>query len=396
MPPADVQTETVSEQPANEAALYTRLQLRWGIIFCAAELLFLMALAVLNDRFGSGARLRPPFDYPVVNTFIVAGLPFLVYPLVMFPMLHHLYRRLPRRFGVTTLRGWGAIEIAELLLYRQGAAIFLLAAIMVPRLTAESWWPVASAGLVAAWTVASHLSRPRQLWGIKMGKLDDDPKVEALRQFVRQQDVGDPEILALRVSQHSSQILAAAWAVRPGARIYISDTAVEHLTARELRALTAHELGHVKRLDSLRIVATEVIGWVCITMCLCAVLARVAPDPHSWWQAVDAAPLLLLSAWLLSFLSSPFYASASCRQEVRANQEALEMTNDPAGFISVMRKIAESNLVTGRPSWWQKLFFTTHPSLDEVIEQARRYAAEHGMPMEDEAPTPAEGATRPG
>ena len=62
------------------------------------------------------------------------------------------------------------------------------------------------------------------------------------------------------------------------------------------------------------------------------------------------------------------------------------MTEDPATFISAMRKLAEYNLVfAGRAAWWVRAFIATHPSLDETIAQARRYAAKRDIPLEREA-----------
>jgi len=44
--------------------------------------------------------------------------------------------------------------------------------------------------------------------------------------------------------------------------------------------------------------------------------------------------------------------------------------------------------VAGRPSWWERLLFTTHPSLEEVVAQARRYAEAHGIAMEGDGEPP--------
>lgn len=49
-----------------------------------------------------------------------------------------------------------------------------------------------------------------------------------------------------------------------------------------------------------------------------------------------------------------------------------------------MKKLWTNNLVYGRPTGWGKLLLTSSPHLDEMIEQARRYADENGMELAED------------
>ena len=57
------------------------------------------------------------------------------------------------------------------------------------------------------------------------------------------------------------------------------------------------------------------------------------------------------------------------------------MTDDPAAFISAMKKMASYLAITRPLRWWERWFLASHPSLDELLEQAQRFARERGIPL---------------
>jgi Zn-dependent protease with chaperone function len=99
-------------------------------------------------------------------------------------------------------------------------------------------------------------------------------------------------------------------------------------------------------------------------------------------QAICSAPAVMLLLYVAALLRTPLLLLMSRRGERLAHRSALEMTGDPRSFISAMGKIARGNLAAGRAGLVDKLLTQSHPTLDEVVQQARTCAAAHGISLE--------------
>jgi len=64
--------------------------------------------------------------------------------------------------------------------------------------------------------------------------------------------------------------------------------------------------------------------------------------------------------------------------ERRADRAALDLTRNAEAFVSAMRRLGARNLAEASPSLLIRLFFHTHPPVDERIAFARTWAEEQG------------------
>ncbi len=108
-------------------------------------------------------------------------------------------------------------------------------------------------------------------------------------------------------------------------------------------------------------------------------------EPPWTAKAVLLLPRMMLAICLFSLLLAPVAAAISRRGERAANRWAMEHTTDPASFISAMTKLARRQGATRRLTWWQRWFITRHPSLEETLHQARQFAKEKGIRLEESA-----------
>ncbi len=69
----------------------------------------------------------------------------------------------------------------------------------------------------------------------------------------------------------------------------------------------------------------------------------------------------------------------SRKVEASADRFALEMTNDPHGFIELQQQLAETNLSDPDPSGALDAALRTHPTAVERIGAALAYAEERGI-----------------
>ena len=70
----------------------------------------------------------------------------------------------------------------------------------------------------------------------------------------------------------------------------------------------------------------------------------------------------------------PIVNALSRVQERRADRYALEMTAQPAAFISAMKRLSQQNLAEEHPSRLVQWLFYSHPPIRDRIAFARRWS----------------------
>ncbi len=184
------------------------------------------------------------------------------------------------------------------------------------------------------------------------------------------------------------------------------------LTERELEAVLAHELTHIRNGDvRTMMIAVLVVGvlsfvgeMVYRSLWNGSALVnsnRARSDKSSGGggrlAAILVAAALIVVAWLLSVV---IRFSLSRRREYLADAGAVELTHDADAMISALTKINRKGELEGVPSAVMELcldnprsgfsdLFATHPSIEERIDALVRYAG--GKPVtvpvaEPEAP----------
>ena len=98
------------------------------------------------------------------------------------------------------------------------------------------------------------------------------------------------------------------------------------------------------------------------------------------WVAPHSAPALVFLWLLLQFAGLPIQNAISRGVEVRADAYTLSLTRDPAAFISMMQRVALTNVATignDTPRLWTR----SHPTVVQRIAAAREWAAQNGVPV---------------
>ena len=185
---------------------------------------------------------------------------------------------------------------------------------------------------------------------------------------------------------------AYATGAGPWARVVLRASSVNQTRADELTSMVAHELGHVRARDPL----FGALAGGCLTGILIAGLG--------WWQGrpttesgvrLPLSPMhmssrqmspiparivpVLVLAWLsLQLAGLPLVNSVSRGIETRADIAALELTQNPQAFISMMHRVAVTNLAylgDDAPRQWLR----SHPTIVQRIANARAWAQANGI-----------------
>jgi STE24 endopeptidase len=157
-------------------------------------------------------------------------------------------------------------------------------------------------------------------------------------------------------------------------RILVSDTMLAEYSDEEIEVVLAHELAHHVHGDIWKGIAFESVLIVAGFYLASRVLAGLAgPAGLRGVDDIAGLPLLLLAAGAVSLVMMPVAQAMSRMFERSADRFALDLTGNPAAFISAMRRLGAQNLAEERPTAIVKWLFYSHPPIRERIAAARAF-----------------------
>lgn len=328
---------------SDPAVVWFRFIRSFNLLVLATWLGWVAALWLLDSPRLMGFLLWPGIAGRV--TWVTVALYFAL------PGLMHV---LLSQLAYPVLRGLRGMEISRVELL--GQVMWTYAALILPLLLAvaglDAWtrgWLRAAVGLWGGAGVVFLLASRRRMRALRLephalteGELRDRIFALAARAGVSLKQIYLLPALKVRLAN----ALAAV-----GNIVLLTDYLLENLSRREVDAVVAHELAHLKRRHPLLLVV---------------VAAALIMVPMMWgpaWRGV-AVPLGPLLAILVVLL-------ASRRFERSADVLAARLTGDPEALITALVKLASLNLL---PVHWGKLdeALLTHPSARRRAEALAR------------------------
>ena len=164
-------------------------------------------------------------------------------------------------------------------------------------------------------------------------------------------------------------------------RVVFFDTLLSKLTASEVEAVLAHELGHFKHKHVLKRIASM----FAISLAALALLGWLTTQPGfytalgvrpSMTAANDAVALLLflLVTPVFSFFVSPLFAQLARKHEFQADAYACAQANG-ADLAAALLKLHEDNAATLTPDPLYVRFYYSHPPASERLAALLRLSA---------------------
>jgi STE24 endopeptidase len=363
LPDVDAQ-EVFGERQLERSERYERgLRLFW--IGATAVELIVLALAVwLAPR----ARVRG-----VSGAVLLGALTLVAVWMARLPFIlgAHWWRR---RYGVSRA-DYGTILVdpwLERLGALAAASVAIALLVLLARALGDRWWLVggpAFAGLGAAFLLAQPF-----LFVPRVEPLRDRALAREIQALGERQGVGEVEVEVRDASRRTRAINAELYGVGPTKRMILWDTALDgRLTGLEIRALAAHEFGHVEAEH-----IWKGIAWLALFSVPGAyVVARVTRRRGGLGEPA-AVPLALLTLVVLQLGLLPATNAISRRYEAEADWLALRATRDPDAFVGLTQELAEASLADPDPPAWVQVVLDTHPTALERIAMARSAEAPRG------------------
>ena len=369
-------SSTVSLTAHQKAADYTLAKTRFSLIELAAGLAVLVGwtllggLSALNHLMlgwlggGMGQQLALLAGFVVISGII--DLPLTLYQTFV----------IEQRFGFNkmTLRLWVLDLLKSSLI---GALIGLpIAAVILWMMAAagDRWW-------LWAWTVWMGfnllllLIYPTFIAPLfnKFSPLQDETVKARVTALMHRCGFSAKGLFVMDGSKRSAHANAYFTGFGASKRVVFYDTLLSHLTADEVDAVLAHELGHFKRKHIIKRIASM----FALSLLGFALLGWLAT--HAWFYTElgvqpnlnvpnDALALLLfmLTMPVFSFFIGPAFAQLSRKHEFEADAYAAVQTSG-AALAAALLKLYEDNASTLTPDPLYVKFYASHPPASERL-----------------------------
>ena len=261
------------------------------------------------------------------------------------------------------------------------AAGGVLALVLIRRFR-RNWWAPGAAVVVAFGVITIWL------WPIVIDPIFNDfeplrpgPVRQDVLELAREAGVDVGEVYRVDASRRTSAANAYVGGLGHTKRVVLYDNLITGFPRDELRLVVAHELGHQKHND-----LPHGLLWLALVApagtYLAQRLAETFGRPYGLADPdVKPGPIVLPAVVLAVTLVSLLLGSASnvlSRQvEARADQFALDLTEDPAAFVQFERRIALRNIIDPDPPGLTQLLFGTHPTTIERIGMGEAWRKPH-------------------
>lgn len=286
---------------------------------------------------------------------------------------------LPHRFGQSnqSLRDWIADQFKGMLIGGPIGLVLLELLYLALRLTGNSWWLWAAAGMLAFNVLLTNLA-PVLIMPLfnKYVPLGDEHRdlADRLLKLAERAKTKVQGVYKFDLSRRTKSANAALTGIGNTRRIIIGDTLLNEFTPDEIEAVLAHELGHQVHRDILLYIgfgtAVTLVGFYLASL---AMQWAVGAFGYGGVSDVAALPALGLVLGAYGLLTAPIDNAVSRWREKMADEYSLQSTSKGEAFASAFIRLANQNLGELDPEKWVVFMFHTHPPLADRIEMARTW-----------------------
>jgi STE24 endopeptidase len=369
---------------ANEdkATRYHRLKRRAEILSTLVAAVFLLALLLT----GAGLYLREVASFFGMNVLFFEDAATVAAFALMITLLLHVIELpfayyqgfvLEHRYELSneTFSQWLRDQLKGLAL----AIVFGVAGASIVYWairTSPDWWWAIAATIFAVFMIGLVQLAPVVLLPLfySFKPLDRPALVERLTRLAERARTRIAGVYEWALSAHTKKANAALTGMGRTRRILLSDTLLADYSDDEIEVVLAHELSHHVHHDLWRGVALQTVLLFAGFFVAARALAAFA-DALGFRGVDDPVGLLLLMlvGGVCSFVFLPLANAMSRAHERRADRYALDTTQQPAAFISAMKRLSQQNLAEENPSTLVQWLFYSHPPIKQRIEFARRW-----------------------
>jgi STE24 endopeptidase len=333
----------------------------------------IILLAILFS--GIFVRLNTVLDSPrpwIISVYLVLLL--IIPAIISAPISYYSEFVLGRRFGLSTqsFRSWAVDKMKSGLLTLVLGLIMIIFIYWMLEIDPQLWWLWSGCFLVLLVIVIARLT-PTLLIPIfyKLEPLKDAGLEDRLRRLCDRAGTTVMGIFTMNLSSKSTTANAMLAGIGNTRRIILTDTLLQTYTGGEIEVILAHELGHHLHRDIVKLIVLQSLVIFLGLFIVHLVLTGAAG--FFGYQSPDnpaSLPLMVIVLAVYNAIVTPVINAYSRSIESAADAAAIELTANPAEFISAMTRLVDQNLSVASPRRWVELLFYSHPPYNKRIKPA--------------------------
>jgi len=182
------------------------------------------------------------------------------------------------------------------------------------------------------------------------------------------------DVYAINLSSKTKKANAFLCGIGNNRRVVLSDTLLSNFSETEIEAVVAHELGHYKHKDILKLLFVNSI-LIFLSFYLIHLFFQFAllKFELTGMDDISFLPIVMLAFMIFGLLTTPLLNAYSRKIERAADKFSLQKTKRPEDFISMMNRLGEMNLSEFTPSKFTEIFFYDHPPITKRIAFAEKF-----------------------
>jgi STE24 endopeptidase len=364
-----------------------RRLLFWTGTVVELGLLLWLALSGVAPRLAEAARRLSGDRWPV-TLLLVGAACFLLHALVTLPFrlyggLYHL-----RAWGLTdrSFVSWLGDTLKGMAVSAGLGGLLVLLLYAAIRLLPRTWWLAAGLGSgmvgMALAFLLPLLVAPLFNRFVPLAETPHAPLLPRVRALAARGGLPVRDVLVMDASRQGHLTNAYFAGFGSTRRIVLFDTLLASHTEDETLSILAHEMGHWRHQHIAKGLALATLGSLVGFFLLSRLLDAAAASRVFGFEAPrdpGSLPLILLLAFVGSFLVAPIENAISRHFERQADRAALEMGGAPQVFIAAQQRLVRDNIGNPAPSTLSIVLFGTHPPAIERIEMAEAWAGKPGV-----------------
>lgn len=365
---------------SNEAYNLRKDRLRvWAIRLI---LQFLIPLLFLTSRLSYRIRFFVENDRSLFLTGLFYGLIFFTLMfLIYLPLNYYSSFVLAHKYGLSnqTFARWLEVNIKSFLVNDLSLSLFIFIPFYFIYRSPKFWWLQLSLLLIPIIIFVVFIT-PFLIDPIfnKYTSIEDEKLGQEIRVLLHKAGIEDAKIYKVDKSKDTKTMNAYMTGIFHSKRIVLWDTTINNLEEREVLSITAHEVGHYVRGHIWKSIIFSSLGTILISFLVFLTSNWILSLSNGRFgirrlHDIAALPLLFLVLNFYLFLSSPIRNYVSRYMEVEADKYEIILTEDRESAISAMEKLYDQSLGLPRSSKIYKIWYHTHPTLEERIEFYKTY-----------------------
>ncbi|MCK9443636.1 MAG: M48 family metallopeptidase [Tissierellaceae bacterium] len=343
---------------------------------------FILPLFFLTSRLSYRIRYFVENDRSLFSTGLFYGLIFFTLMfLIKLPLNYYSSFHLSHKYGLSnqTLLRWFEVTVKSFFINDLILSLFIFIPFYFIYRSPKIWWLQLSFLIIPVIIFMVFIS-PFIIDPIfnKYTSIEDERLGQQITELLHKANIHDAKIYKVDKSKDTKTMNAYMTGILHSKRIVLWDTTIDNLEESEVLSITAHEIGHYVEGHIWKSIVFSSIGTILMMFLIFITSSWILDLSDGGFGIrklydIAAVPLLILVLNFYTFLGSPVTNYVSRRMEIEADTYEIVLAEDREAAVSAMEKLYKQSLGIPRPSKIFRLWYHTHPTLEERIDFYRNY-----------------------